>query len=130
MQPLQYKGANKHKSQKPITSTFNYNSHYTSDFRSYPSQIFGSNIPAMKSSSDVLDASESSTTLHAPEKLQPLQRNIKSRNSNVLGIEDPLATDLKLNRLSPEPIKPIPMWRSRTNQGLDQSMNSEGKYRL
>ena len=49
--------------------------------------------------------------LHAPEVLQPVRRFAKSRNDSRL--EDNSLLEMKLNTLSPEPLRPIPSFKSK-----------------
>ena len=50
--------------------------------------------------------------LHAPEVLQPVRRFAKSRNDSRL--EDNSLLDMKMNTLSPEPLRPIPSFKSKS----------------
>lgn len=49
---------------------------------------------------------------HAPETLQPVRRYAKSRNESRL--DDNGLLEMKLNALSPEPLRPIPSFKSKT----------------
>lgn len=50
--------------------------------------------------------------LHAPEVLQPVRRFAKSRNDSR--IEENSLLEMKLNALSPEPLRPIPSFKSKS----------------
>ncbi|XP_057314086.1 cyclin-dependent kinase-like 3 isoform X2 [Hydractinia symbiolongicarpus] len=61
--------------------------------------------------------------LHAPGYLQPVRRTVKSRNE--FNLEDSFGSELRLNPLSPEPLKPIVSFKSR-HEGDNRDF---GKYR-
>ena len=50
---------------------------------------------------------------HAPDALQPVRRFAKSRNDSRL--DETGLLELKLNALSPEPLRPIPSFKSKTD---------------
>lgn len=74
-----------------------------------------------KSSFDNLSISDN-TTFHAPDNLLPVRRYAKSRNE--LNLEENGLLEMKLNALSPEPLKPIASFKSKT-----EFENSDYKYR-
>lgn len=115
LQPIQqYNKSAKSRHKNPTGAS---TSQYNSEFSIYS---FGK-----KTSVDAMDVVETPSLLHAPEKLAPVQRS-KSRNSNILGIEDALGMDLKLNKISTDqPIGKI-NWRTR-NQGDDLGKYSKYK---
>ena len=71
-----------------------------------------------KTSLELLGDPESTSSLHAPEMLQPLKRNTKSRTE--FNFDEP--SDLRISPFSPEPLSSIPTWKSRID-------HHDNKYR-
>ena len=71
-----------------------------------------------KKSLELLGDPESTSSLHAPEMLQPLKRNTKSRTE--FNFDEPY--DLRISPFSPEPLSSIPTWKSRID-------HHDNKYR-
>ena len=83
--------------------------------------VGGSKIKSKRTTT--AQCSESSTILHAPENLQPLRLN-KSRNEIHHQDHDKFTTqhvDLKMNPLSPEPLRPIPKMKSAAEDAAGSS---------
>lgn len=71
-----------------------------------------------KTSLELLGNLESTSSFHAPEMLQPLKRNTKSRTE--FNFDEPY--DLRISPFSPELLSSIPTWKSRID-------HHDNKYR-
>lgn len=63
---------------------------------------------------------------HAPESLQPLRL---SKSRNEIHLEDQFNTDLKLNPLSPDPLRPIPILKSRMDHETTENKYHESSFK-
>ena len=90
----------------------------STDFRLHPTQSY---FVPKQSSIESMDVSDSTINLRAPDKLQPVRRG-PSRAAGRLGIEDVLETDLRLGKISPDPLRPIPSMKGMSNNSHERDL--------